>query len=138
MRLLAGRGGPLLTGRPGPRRAGPRRPGGPSAMGTGMGFLLIAVGAVLLFAVPAGSTFGLNLHDVGIIVIVAGVIGLVLPLVLRGRPWAHPLRRLVNPTGVDDPTVHDIKSAAAADVAQVREDDKYFSPDSPEQQQDEL
>jgi hypothetical protein len=34
--------------------------------------------------------------------------------------------------------VHDFKSAAAADVAQVREDDKYFSPDSPEQQQDEL
>jgi hypothetical protein len=105
---------------------------------TGAGFLLIAVGAILLFAVPAGSTSGLNLHDVGIIVIVAGVAGLVLSRVVRGQPRGNWLRRWVNPTGVDDPRVHDVKSAAAADVAQVREDDKYFSPDSPERQQDEL
>lgn len=56
-------------------------------MGTGSGLFLIAVGAILLFAVPAGSLFGLNLHVVGIIVAITGFLGLLLPGAagVRGR-----------------------------------------------------
>jgi hypothetical protein len=62
-------------GRPAPVLAGRRR-----ALSTGVGLLLIAVGAVLLFAVPAGSSLGINLHVAGIIIIIiVGVLGLLLP-----------------------------------------------------------
>jgi hypothetical protein len=106
-------------------------------MGTGSGLFLIGVGAVLLFAVPAGSLFHLNLHVVGVIVILTGVLGLLLPGATRGlRP--HGLGRWVNPSGIDDPSVHDDQSAASADVALIREDDRLFDPDGPERQRDEL
>jgi hypothetical protein len=106
-------------------------------MGTGSGLFLIGVGAVLLFAVPARSLFGLNLHVVGIIVALTGVLGLLLPGAGRGlRP--DRLRRWVNPSGIDDPSVHDVQSAASADVALIREDDRVFDPDGPGRQRDEL
>ena len=44
-----------------------------------MGLFVIALGAILLFAVSAGSQRWLNLHIVGIILICAGVLGLLLP-----------------------------------------------------------
>jgi hypothetical protein len=45
-------------------------------------------------------------------------------------------RRLVR-TNVEDPRLTEIEEAAAEDVAAVEQDDKYFDPDSPGQQ-DEL
>jgi hypothetical protein len=45
-------------------------------------------------------------------------------------------RRLVR-TNVEDPELARIREAAAEDVAAVEQDDKYFDPDSPGQQ-DEL
>jgi hypothetical protein len=126
MRLLTGRGGPAE------RLTGGRRPAH-----AGMGLFLIAVGAILLFAVPAGSHFGLNLHALGIILMVVGVLRLLLPATRDGsRP--EGLRRLVNPTGVDDPDVHDAQSAAAADDAWIREDESHFEADGPGRQHDEL
>jgi hypothetical protein len=107
-------------------------------MSTGMGLFLIAVGAVLLFAVPGGSPFGLNLHVVGIIMIVLGVLGLLLPTAVRGGPRSDRLRRWVNPSGVDNPFVHDVQSAAAADVSLIREDAALFDPDGPGSQRDEF
>lgn len=106
-------------------------------MGTGTGLCLIAVGAALLFAVSAGSLFGLNLRVVGVIVIVAGVLGLLLPAAMQG-PRQDRLRRWVNPSGIDDPSVHDIQSAATADVTMIREDDGLFDPDGPGNQGGEL
>jgi hypothetical protein len=50
-----------------------------------------------------------------------------------GRP--HSL--VANP-GHDSRRAEEIKRAAAADVARVREDDKYFGPDSPGDQDDDL
>ena len=39
---------------------------------------------------------------------------------------------------VESPKLKRIQKAAAADVAAVREDDKYFDPNSPGQQEDDL
>ena len=54
----------------------------------------------------------------------------------RRQSW---LRRLVMPAGRDDdPQVEEMKRAAAADVAEVEEDDPYFDPDGPGRDRDEL
>ena len=49
-------------------------------MGTGVSLLLIAAGAILTWAVSA-TVSGLNIHVVGVILLVVGIIGLVLSLV---------------------------------------------------------
>ena len=95
-------------------------------MRTGTGIFLIAVGAVLRFAVAPGSPHGLNLHVVGIVLILAGVLGLLLPLLVR-----RGSRRLIRSGGHDDSRVEKRKRAAAANVEAVQEDDKFFSEDSP-------
>lgn len=41
-------------------------------------------------------------------------------------------------SGRDKPKIEEIKRAAAEDVARVEEDDKYFDPDSPGNQEDAL
>ena len=51
-------------------------------MGVGAGILIVAVGAVLRFAVKVTNTHGFNVHTVGIILMVAGVAGVLLDLVL--------------------------------------------------------
>ncbi len=48
-------------------------------MGLGTSLFLIAVGAILRFAVSV-STKGFNLHTIGLILMVIGVIGLVISL----------------------------------------------------------
>lgn len=53
-----------------------------------------------------------------------------------GRPG--PPRSLVAEPGRDSPRSEEIKRAAAADVARVEEDRKYFSPESPGNQEDDL
>jgi hypothetical protein len=64
-------------------------------MSVGMGTLLITVGAILLFALTAQSPSWLNLRVVGVILILAGVLGLVIPGVTRAR--AARFRRWVEP-----------------------------------------
>jgi|ERR1022692_221894 hypothetical protein len=61
----------------------PRSPGGMRAMSYGMCIALIVAGAILRFALTARSPHGLNVHVVGVILILAGVLGLVLPLLAR-------------------------------------------------------
>jgi hypothetical protein len=51
---------------------------------TGVGITLVAAGAILRFAVPATFTHGLNVHVAGVIVILAGVFGLLLSLLVWG------------------------------------------------------
>ena len=48
-------------------------------MGLGTSLFLIAVGAILRFAVHVSST-GFNLHTIGVILMVVGVIGLFISL----------------------------------------------------------
>ena len=55
-------------------------------MSVGLGTLLITVGAILLFALTAESPSWLDLRVVGVILILAGILGLVIPGVARGRP----------------------------------------------------
>jgi len=57
-------------------------------MGTGVSFVLIAVGAVLAWAVHV-TTSGFNVNTVGYILLVVGIIGLVLSLVFWSS-WAGP------------------------------------------------
>jgi Domain of unknown function (DUF6458) len=48
-------------------------------MGVGTSLLLIAIGAVLRFAVTI-STHGFNIHTIGVILMIVGVIGLIISL----------------------------------------------------------
>ena len=73
-------------------------------MGTRTGILLITTGAVLRFALAGGSPHGLNLHAAGIILMLAGLLGLLLPPLARRPPKPDRLRRWVRP---GQPDTHD-------------------------------
>jgi hypothetical protein len=70
---------------------------GKRGMRTGTGIFLITAGAIFRFALPAGSPHPLNLHNVGVIMILAGVLGLLLPRLARGLPHPDRLRRWIRP-----------------------------------------
>jgi hypothetical protein len=125
---------------PGRDQPGQRRPPGRRAMGTGTGILLITVGAILRFALAGGSPHGLNLHIVGVILILAGALGLLLPPLARGPLKPDRLRRWVVPRGHDhdNPRLEEIKRAAAADVAVVQQNDTFARPKAPGLQNDDL
>jgi hypothetical protein len=55
-------------------------------MGIAPSLVLIAVGAILKWAVTA-DTNGINLNTVGVILLIIGIIGLVLSLVLWSSWW---------------------------------------------------
>ena len=55
-------------------------------MSTGAGIFLITTGAILRFALAARSPHGLNVHIVGVILILAGGLGLLLPRIARAAP----------------------------------------------------
>jgi hypothetical protein len=50
-------------------------------MGIGVSLILIAVGAVITFAVHVSSGGAVNLHTIGIILLVVGAIGVLLSLI---------------------------------------------------------
>jgi hypothetical protein len=57
-------------------------------MGLGVGLILIAVGAVMAWAVHV-STTGFNIHTIGYILLVVGIIGCLLSLIFWSS-WAGP------------------------------------------------
>ena len=61
-------------------------------MGIGAGLFLVAIGAVLTFAVDA-TVSGLNIQTIGVILMIVGVLGIVLDLVIFA-----PRRRTVSTT----------------------------------------
>ena len=65
-------------------------------MGIGVSVFLMAVGAILTFAVEA-SADGININTVGIILMAAGALGLLASLVFlsSGTPWAGRGRTVV-------------------------------------------
>jgi hypothetical protein len=76
-------------------------------MRTGTGILLITVGAIFRFALAAGSPHGLNVHIVGVILMVAGVAGLLLPRLAASLPLHRDrLRRWVRRTSPGRTTRH--------------------------------
>jgi hypothetical protein len=66
-------------------------------MSTGAGITLITAGAILWFAVATTSTHALNIHIIGVILILAGVLSLLLPLLV----WGPRSRRRNRPVGYD-------------------------------------
>jgi hypothetical protein len=107
-------------------------------MTTAGGIALIVVGAILAFALRTGTVFGLNLQIVGVILILAGMAGLVLPRLARTRRRSSLLiggsdQNGLGSSGRDS----DRREAAAEDVAAVRSDDQYFRY-GPGNQRDEL
>jgi hypothetical protein len=65
-------------------------------MRIGAALLLIAVGAILRFAVQTVSTHGFNVHTVGDILMLVGVLGLLLWALIWSR-WAPRNRTTVPP-----------------------------------------
>jgi uncharacterized membrane protein len=67
-------------------------------MGIGVSVFLLALGAILTFAIEVDSTEGLNVNTVGIILMVAGAIGLVWALMMTSRRRTYvedrPVRRV--------------------------------------------
>ena len=57
-------------------------------MGLGVGIFLVAVGAILAFAVHATSS-AVNIHTVGWILMIVGIAGIVLSLIFWSS-WAGP------------------------------------------------
>jgi hypothetical protein len=53
-------------------------------MGIGASVFLLAVGAILAFAVTREQVVGLNIHAIGYILMAAGLLGLILTLVIFG------------------------------------------------------
>jgi hypothetical protein len=86
----------IAPGQPGDQR-GERPPARRPAMRTGTGIFLITVGAILLFALRSGSPHWLNLQIVGMILILAGGLGLLLPRLARSGRDGDWLRRWVRP-----------------------------------------
>jgi Domain of unknown function (DUF6458) len=57
-------------------------------MGLGVGIFLVAIGAILAFAVHATSS-AVNIHTVGWILMVVGAVGILLSLIFWSS-WAGP------------------------------------------------
>ncbi|HZD88222.1 MAG TPA: DUF6458 family protein [Gaiellaceae bacterium] len=57
-------------------------------MGFGVGIFLAAIGAVLAFAVNT-SPSGVNIHTVGWILLIVGIVGIVLSMIFWSS-WAGP------------------------------------------------
>jgi len=60
-------------------------------MRIGAGLALIAIGAILRFAISTVSTHGVAVHTIGDILMLVGVLGLVLSVVVWA-PWARNRR----------------------------------------------
>jgi hypothetical protein len=77
------------------------QPVGGRVMSTGTCIALIALGAILRYAVTTTQTHGINVHVVGLIVLLAGVLGLLLSL-LVWSPLNANRRRTARATRYDD------------------------------------
>ena len=70
-------------------------------MGIGVGIFLIAIGAVLAFAIHV-TTSGVDLHTIGIILMIVGALGILVSLIFWSS-WAGPgYRRGPATTTIDD------------------------------------
>ena len=83
-------------------------------MGIGASILLLAVGAILAFAVKSTTVWGVDVHVVGYILMAAGGVGLIWSLIVMSMSR----RRIVNVSDESDPAVVIHKPA-------VREEGEY-------------
>jgi hypothetical protein len=121
----------------------PPPPAGRRVMHTGAIITLIAVGAILRFAVAGGSPHGLNIHVVGVVLILAGILALLLSLLVPGSPrrprsLVHQGRGGYYDLPGPNARLERTRQAAAEDVAEVQGDDRFFAPDAPGREEDDL
>jgi hypothetical protein len=137
---------PVRLGEPvntAPRPRDTRPAAGRRVMSTGIGITLIAVGAILRFALAGGSPHGLNVHVVGVVLILAGILTLLLSLLVRDG-WRRPRSLVRQGRGgyyeMPGPNarLERTRQAAAEDVAEVLGDDRFFAPDAPGRAEDDL
>ena len=69
-------------------------------MGLGVGIFLAAIGAILAFAVSA-TVSGVNIHAVGWILLIVGILGIVLSMIFWST-WGGPGYERRRTTVVDD------------------------------------
>ena len=62
-------------------------------MGIGVSVFLLAVGAILAFAVDA-EVSGISLDTVGVILLIVGAVGLLWSLIVAGRDRTHTEHRV--------------------------------------------
>jgi hypothetical protein len=91
----------IAPGQPGDQRRQPP-PAARPVMRAGTGIFLLTAGAILLFALRSGSPHWLNLQIVGVILMLAGGLGLLLPRVAHSRRDGDWLRRWVRPGQAED------------------------------------
>lgn len=91
-------------------------------MGIGIGILLIAVGAILTFAVHA-TVSGLDIRTVGVILMAVGALGLLLDLVILMPRRRHVTREQVYSAGA--PAVPPPGSATGSAVTRDSVDGSY-------------
>jgi uncharacterized membrane protein YidH (DUF202 family) len=96
-------------------------------MSIGVGITLIAAGAILRFAVATTSTHGLNVHVVGVILILAGVLGLLLSLLV----WGPMNRRRNRPVGYDRAAPPLIRQRFGQDQLPVTDDRRVYQEQPP-------
>jgi hypothetical protein len=72
-------------------------------MGIGTSIVLIAVGAILKWAVTA-TVSGVSIHTIGTILLVVGILGLIISLLFLSSAFGRD-RTVVRERYVDDPRV---------------------------------
>ena len=84
-------------------------------MGIGVGIFLIAVGAILTFAIDVQAN-GIDLDVVGVILMIVGVIGIFASFVLFGdNGYYGRSRRVVYDDGVDHAPRHTVREKRVYD-----------------------
>jgi hypothetical protein len=58
-------------------------------MGLGVGIFLLAIGAILTFAINVSTAGGVNIHTIGLILMAVGALGILLSLIFWSS-WAGP------------------------------------------------
>jgi membrane protein implicated in regulation of membrane protease activity len=104
----------------------------------GPALVVIAIGAILAFAVSATAIPGINLNVAGIIILLVGIIALLWPQVSRRAQTFRTTSPWLRPTGYDNPRTDQLKRDATADDDVIKEDDKYFDPRGPGRRENDL
>jgi hypothetical protein len=95
-------------------------------MSIGAGVTLIAAGGILRFAVATTSTRGLNVHVVGVILILVGVLGLMLSLL-----WTTMSRRRNRPAGYGHAAPPLTRQSFPSDQPSATDDRRFYQDQPP-------
>jgi hypothetical protein len=93
-------------------------------MTIGAALLLIAAGAILRFAISTTSTHGVNLHTIGDILMVVGVIGVIVWAIVWA-PWARRRRTTYAAPPVDEEPPPAYRGERYTRPAEPPYDDRY-------------